>query len=142
MVFYYIFLKLSLLGLLRMVLSPYVFTSSEIGKIELIYAQTYGGHCYDLMQRAGEGVYRRLLAAVPRLREAWIFVGRGNNGGGGPAILWPPFLSSMVTATWCSRWAIRMRAARPRRRLPTTGRWGHRETALPAGGNEVEIGSA
>ncbi|MCR5085052.1 MAG: NAD(P)H-hydrate dehydratase [Succinivibrionaceae bacterium] len=66
-----------------MELPPHVFNSAEIKSLESDHARAHGGHCYDLMQRAGEGVYRRLLAAVPRLREAWIFVGRGNNGGDG-----------------------------------------------------------
>lgn len=60
-----------------------VFSSSEIRYIESQYAAGHNGHCYDLMEKAGQAVFAQLLRYVPAPSEVWIFNGRGNNGGDG-----------------------------------------------------------
>ena len=60
-----------------------VFSSSEIRYIESQYAAGHNGHCYDLMEKAGQAVFAQLLRYVSAPSEVWIFNGRGNNGGDG-----------------------------------------------------------
>lgn len=60
-----------------------VLSSHTVRLVEQEYARSHGGHCYTLMERAGAGVLRRLLKAVPHPHLVWIFAGKGNNGGDG-----------------------------------------------------------
>ena len=63
-----------------------VFTSDEVKQIERDYAKVHNGHCFDLMQKAGIGVFESILKVSKEIRpveEVWIFCGKGNNGGDG-----------------------------------------------------------
>ena len=61
----------------------FVFNSSEVRFIEQDYAKNHQGHCFDLMTKAGVGVYNQLLKKCATPKLVWIFVGKGNNGGDG-----------------------------------------------------------
>lgn len=63
---------------------PYqVFTTEQVKSLENIHAQGHNGHCYDLMERAGQRVFAEILNLNEKPSMVWVFCGRGNNGGDG-----------------------------------------------------------
>lgn len=63
--------------------SQLIFNSHEIKFIEKQHALTHGGNCFDLMQKAGRSLFEAVMENVPQAKKAWIFCGKGNNGGDG-----------------------------------------------------------
>ena len=67
-----------------MAASHLVFNSAEVRFIERDHAATHDGDCFDLMLKAGQGLYRRLMKKREKHPGAvWVFCGKGNNGGDG-----------------------------------------------------------
>ncbi len=66
-----------------MIPSYIVFNSHEVRFIEQEHAACNHGHCFDLMLRAGQGVFRHLIRKCSNPAMVWIFAGKGNNGGDG-----------------------------------------------------------
>ena len=60
-----------------------VFTSNQVKLIERDHANNHNGHCFDLMQSAGQAVFDYIVQNRPETREIFIFCGKGNNGGDG-----------------------------------------------------------
>ena len=60
-----------------------VFTSNQVKLIERDHANNHNGHCFDLMQSAGQAVFDDIVQNRPETREIFIFCGKGNNGGDG-----------------------------------------------------------
>lgn len=65
------------------ILPTKLFTTAQVRYIEGQYALEHNGHCYDLMERAGEAVVNEVIKLCGSPEEVWIFCGRGNNGGDG-----------------------------------------------------------
>lgn len=66
-----------------LLLPQQIFSTAEIKYIEREYAKTHNGHCYDLMEKAGQSVAGEIRRRRPGARTIWVFAGRGNNGGDG-----------------------------------------------------------
>ncbi|HAR80383.1 MAG TPA: bifunctional ADP-dependent NAD(P)H-hydrate dehydratase/NAD(P)H-hydrate epimerase [Succinivibrionaceae bacterium] len=64
-------------------LTSHIFNTAEVKYIEHEYAKQHNGHCYDLMEKAGRSAYSNIMKRFPRIKEVWIFCGKGNNGGDG-----------------------------------------------------------
>lgn len=66
-----------------LLLPQQIFSTAEVKYIEREYAKTHNGHCYDLMEKAGQSVAAVIRKRQPSARSVWVFAGRGNNGGDG-----------------------------------------------------------
>lgn len=64
-------------------LPHHVFTSQEIRCVEHDHAAANNGHCYDLMELAGNSVFESMCSVNSHPNMVYVFVGKGNNGGDG-----------------------------------------------------------
>ena len=64
-------------------LSGFLYTGTQIGKIERRAADIAGLDSWTLMQRAGQCAFQLLQAKWPKARSLTVWCGAGNNGGDG-----------------------------------------------------------
>lgn len=64
-------------------LPHHIFTSQEIRCVEHDHAAANNGHCYDLMEMAGNAVFESMCRVNPYPKMVYVLVGKGNNGGDG-----------------------------------------------------------
>lgn len=65
------------------VFDKFAYTIKNVRKIDETLITKYGIAGFDLMQRAGQFAWRKLLDNYPNIRSLLIFCGPGNNGGDG-----------------------------------------------------------
>ena len=64
-------------------LSGFLYTGTQIGRIERRAADVAGLDSWTLMQRAGRCAFQLLQAKWPKARSLTVWCGAGNNGGDG-----------------------------------------------------------
>ena len=60
-----------------------IFSAEQVRDNEPFAAKTAGCSMFQLMQRAGEAVFKQLIVRWPNARKILVVVGHGNNGGDG-----------------------------------------------------------
>lgn len=63
--------------------SKMLFTRAQMRRLDQLAISHYGVSAYQLMCRAGEAIFSRLLTTTPSIERVVCFCGGGNNGGDG-----------------------------------------------------------